>query len=48
MTKFERLSLQKNKAASLHSQGRWAEARLKYEKIIDELLKPFAPKATKK
>jgi len=36
--KFERLNLEKKKAALLFDQGRWGEARLKYETIIDELM----------
>ena len=38
MTKSERLRLALAKARSLHDQTRYAEAKLGYEKIIQELM----------
>ncbi len=40
MTHYERLALERQRGGHLFDQGRWAEARRTYEKIIDELLKP--------
>ena len=38
MTKRERRAKSLNEAQLLSAQGRWAEARLKYETIINELM----------
>jgi len=45
MSKVDRLQLEYKKAAFLFDQGRWAEARFKYEQIINELMpKKKAPR----
>ena len=43
MTKFERITRERRQAVLFFEQGRAAEGRLKYEKLLDELM-PREPK----
>jgi len=45
MKKADRTQRDLSEARSLHSQGRWAEARVVYEKIITELSTPVRKKS---